>query len=197
MREKGSQRANVKGSLEQGRNCCAERVSKDDRESRREQWYLLLPLASRESVCCGRGGMHVLQDGTLHRDMGPREEVGERRQEEVWGTPEIERRQRDQQGAGCMLPDEQCLLSPDLWKQQSVQPTRCSREGKVSVCGSGVACHLPQIWARGRGRRGFSGESDLIQVSPLFISLPPILYVYLCSQVLDRWSNIFILCMSG
>lgn len=43
-----------------------------------------------ESVLWGKG-MHVLQDG----DMGLREQVGERRQEEVWGNPEVERGQRD------------------------------------------------------------------------------------------------------
>lgn len=53
MREKGTQRANIKGSLGQGRNCHVGRVSKENRESGRGQWYILLPLASRERVCYG------------------------------------------------------------------------------------------------------------------------------------------------
>lgn len=132
------------------------------------------PSLGLKEVCYGgKEGMQALQDGALHRDMGLREEVGERRQEEVWGIPEVETGQGDWQGACCVMYDEPCLLHSDLRKQQSVHPTGCSREGKMSVRCSGAACHLPQLWARGRERRGFSGESNLIQESPLFISLPP------------------------
>jgi len=79
-----------------------------------------------------------------------------------------------------MVHDEQCLLHSDLWKQQSMQPTGCSREGRMGVC-SGAACHLPQLWARGRERKGFAGESDLIQESPLHLPSPHTLCLFVQS----------------
>lgn len=95
MREKVSQTANAKGSPGQGRNCHVERVSKKNRESGRGQWSVPPPPfgLEGESVLWWEG-VRVLQDGALHRAVVLREEVGERRPEEVWGIPEGGRGQR-------------------------------------------------------------------------------------------------------
>lgn len=179
MREKGSQRANVKGSVGQRRNCYVERVSKKNRERGSEQCCVLLPSASRNRVCYG--GRHACATGwgTTQRHRaerrGGKEEVGGGA-----GNPWSRGRWRYCQGTCSMMHDAQCLLHSDLWKQQSVQCTECSRGGRMSVCCSGAACYLLQLWARGRERRGFSGESDLIQESPLFISVPPF-FMFICA----------------
>lgn len=80
MREKGSQRANVKGSVGQGSNCYVERVSKKNRERGRRQCCVLLTSASGDRVCYGGRHACATGRGTTQRHEAEirsgREEVG-------------------------------------------------------------------------------------------------------------------------
>lgn len=116
MREKGPQRAGVNGNLQQSSRCHVERMSKENRESGRVQWCVLLPRPQWRE--CTMRGRHVCAKrwGITQRH-GPGRGAG---REEAGGDVEnpshsaIESGQRDWQEACCMMHDEQCFLNSDL-----------------------------------------------------------------------------------
>lgn len=129
-------------------------------------------LLGLEGDCARKEGK--LLDEALHRDRGLREEVGERRQE---NASEVERGQKDWQGACCVTHDEQCLLHSDLWKQQSVLPTGRSRKGRMSMCWSGTACQV-----KGQGEeRVFRRKESNSRVTFLHLPSPHSLCLFVQS----------------
>lgn len=78
-----------------------------------------------------------------------------------------------------MMHDEQCLLHSDLWKQQSVLPTRHSREGGMSMCWSGTACQV-----KGQGKeRVFRRKGSNSTVTSLHLPSPHSLCLFVQSDL--------------